>query len=485
MDLSEISSDVSSTQHIVNKNFEENDSELKKLGVILRSQSDQISRYLHSENKMDFSMSKLSGDVLDQNRGVISTPRNNFSKQIYSIFFVLNKIGEILDSVSKAILIIDSEEIEFLTEHFAPGNSFESNQNFIKKDLNKDIIARGNNIVTEINIEFNKCELNMIQLEKEIYILSKLIEEYNLQIVKFSNSNNNNIKDRAKINFQLVENLNSGLNLFKDNLDKIKDSIEFDRKINIYLKKLHAEIRHEGYNVESTILGRMWNSLSVMPSAVKLIRAHRLDQNVYFLIYLDLMLRYYKLMEMNYQKLYMAKPNNVAFENLFNEAMRDHDKIFLEKLKPLSVKVIDIPFRTETKGSGYLDLLLILKHAYDRQGEPDYNKIFKSSKTTKVIASLIINNFHFILNRKIPASEDMLRISKFIRDMETKLKLQHNQNIAINENKIGLAILDVDKSVKNLNRPYFELLSKFSSISIFLEEFFKSEIRSLDKNQIN
>ena len=79
----------------------------------------------------------------------------------------------------------------------------------------------------------------------------------------------------------------------------------------------------------------------------------------------------------------------------------------------------------------------------------------------------------------------MLRISKFIRDMETKLKLQHNQNIAINENKIGLAILDVDKSVKNLNRPYFELLSKFSSISIFLEEFFKSEIRSLDKNQIN
>ena len=120
-----------------------------------------------------------------------------------------------MDSVSKAILIIDSEEIEFLTEHFAPGNSFESNQNFIKKDLNKDIIARGNNIVTEINIEFNKCELNMIQLEKEIYILSKLIEEYNLQIVKFSNSNNNNIKDRAKINFQLVENLNSGLNLFK------------------------------------------------------------------------------------------------------------------------------------------------------------------------------------------------------------------------------------------------------------------------------
>jgi len=36
MDLSEISSDVSSTQHIVNKNFEENDSELKKLGVILK-----------------------------------------------------------------------------------------------------------------------------------------------------------------------------------------------------------------------------------------------------------------------------------------------------------------------------------------------------------------------------------------------------------------------------------------------------------------
>ena len=86
MDLSEISSDVSSTQHIVNKNFEENDSELKKLGVILRSQSDQISRYLHSENKMDFSMSKLSGDVLDQNRGVISTPRNNFSKQIDDLF---------------------------------------------------------------------------------------------------------------------------------------------------------------------------------------------------------------------------------------------------------------------------------------------------------------------------------------------------------------------------------------------------------------